>query len=69
MANAEDEGLKDEQVQVLLDNAGKLLAGNPSFSIDPLSWKTGKGESKLTFTLDLANPPDVKNLTPQEIAT
>ena len=68
MANAEDEGLKDEQIQVLLDNAGKLLAGNPSFSIDPLSWKTGKGESKLTFTLDLANPPDVKNLTPQEIA-
>ncbi|CAB3650472.1 DUF945 family protein [Achromobacter pestifer] len=68
MAQTEDEGLKDEQFQVLLDNAGKLLAGNPSFSIDPLSWKTAKGESKLNFTLDLANPSDVKNLTPQEIA-
>ncbi|WMD20083.1 DUF945 family protein [Achromobacter seleniivolatilans] len=67
MASAEDEGLKDEQFQSLLDNAGKLLAGNPSFSIDPISWKTPKGESKLTFTLDMANPPDVKNLTPQEI--
>lgn len=68
MASTEDEGLKDEQIQVLLDSAGKLLAGNPSFSIDPISWKTGKGESKLNFTLDLANPADVKNLTPQEIA-
>lgn len=67
MADARDEGLNDEQFQVLLDNAGKLLAGNPSFSIDPISWKTPKGESKLTFVLDLANPPDVKNLTPQEI--
>lgn len=68
MLGADDEGLKDEQVQVLLDNAGKLLAGNPSFSIDPLSWKTAKGESKLTFTLDLANPANAKDLTPQEIA-
>ncbi|KRC72916.1 hypothetical protein ASE30_08745 [Achromobacter sp. Root83] len=68
MLGASDEGLKDEQFQVLLDNAGKVLAGNPSFSIDPLSWKTAKGESKLTFTLDLANPPNAKELTPQEIA-
>nr|WP_317729040.1 DUF945 family protein [Achromobacter xylosoxidans] len=67
MVDVRDEGLNDEQFQVLLDNAGKLLAGNPSFSIDPISWKTPKGESKLTFVLDLANPPDVKNLTPQEI--
>ncbi|KGD90320.1 hypothetical protein JL37_20385 [Achromobacter sp. RTa] len=67
MMGASDEGLKDEQFDVLLDNAGKLLNGNPSFSIDPLSWKTAKGESKLTFTLDLANPPNVKELTPQEI--
>ena len=67
MMGASDEGLKDEQFDVLLDNAGKLLNGNPSFSIDPISWKTAKGESKLTFTLDLANPPNVKELTPQEI--
>ena len=68
MMGASDEGLQDEQFDVLLDNAGKLLSGNPSFSIDPISWKTAKGESKLTFALDLANPKDVKNLTPQEIA-
>ena len=68
MAQTEDEGLKDEQIQTMLDAGGKLLAGNPSFSIDPISWKTPKGESKLNFTLDLANPPDIKNLTPQEIA-
>lgn len=67
MMGASDEGLKDEQFDVLLDNAGKLLNGNPSFSIDPISWKTAKGESKLTFALDLANPPNVKDLTPQEI--
>ena len=67
MMGASDEGLKDEQFDVLLDNAGKLLDGNPSFSIDPISWKTAKGESKLTFALDLANPPNVKDLTPQEI--
>jgi uncharacterized protein YdgA (DUF945 family) len=67
MMGASDEGLKDEQVDTLLDNAGKLLEGNPSFSIDPISWKTAKGESKLTFALDLANPPNVKDLTPQEI--
>lgn len=68
MMGVSDEGLKDEQFDVLLDNAGKLLAGNPSFSIDPLSWKTAKGESKLTFSLELANPANVKDLTPQEIA-
>ena len=68
MLGADDEGLKDEQFQVLLDNAGKVLAGNPSFSIEPLSWKTAKGESKLTFSLDLANPANAKELTPQEIA-
>lgn len=68
MAQTEDEGLKDEQIQTMLDAGGKLLAGNPSFSIDPISWKTPKGESKLNFTLDLANPADIKNLTPQEIA-
>ncbi|MEN4919556.1 DUF945 family protein [Achromobacter spanius] len=67
MLGATDEGLKDEQFDVLLDNAGKLLAGNPSFSIDPLSWKTAKGESKLNFSLDLANPANAKDLTPQEI--
>ena len=67
MADTRDEGLNDEQFQVLLDNAGKLLSGNPSFSIDPISWKTAKGESKLTFSLDLANPPNAKDLTPQEI--
>ncbi|MGV2895714.1 DUF945 family protein [Achromobacter sp. AGC78] len=68
MAQTEDEGLKDEQIQTMLDAGGKLLAGNPSFSIAPISWKTPKGESKLNFTLDLANPADIKNLTPQEIA-
>lgn len=67
MADTRDEGLNDEQFQVLLDNGGKLLAGNPSFSIDPISWKTAKGESKLTFALDLSNPPNAKDLTPQEI--
>lgn len=67
MLGASDEGLKDEQFDAVLENAGKLLNGNPSFSIDPISWKTDKGESKLTFVLDLTNPPNVKDLTPQEI--
>ena len=67
MLGASDEGLKDEQFDAVLENAGKLLSGNPTFSIDPISWKTDKGESKLTFALDLTNPPNVKDLTPQEI--
>ncbi|QKH36677.1 DUF945 family protein [Achromobacter pestifer] len=67
MLGASDEGLKDEQFDAVLENAGKLLNGNPTFSIDPISWKTDKGESKLTFALDLTNPPNVKDLTPQEI--
>lgn len=67
MADTRDEGLNDEQFQVMMDSGGKVLAGNPSFSIDPISWKTAKGESKLTFTLDLAYPPNAKDLTPQEI--
>ena len=50
-------GLKDEQVQTLIDTATKLLAAKPTFSMDPISWKTAKGESKLTFALDLASPP------------
>ena len=67
MAGASDEGLKDEQVQTLIDTATKLLAAKPTFSMDPISWKTAKGESKLTFALDLASPTNLKDLTPQEI--
>ncbi len=68
MAGATDEGLKDEQVDSLLDTGTQLLAGNPSFAVEPLSWKTDKGESKLNFALELSNPADAKDLTPQEIA-
>ena len=57
MAGASDEGLKDEQVQTLIDTATKLLAAKPTFSMDPISWKTAKGESKLTFALDRRAPP------------
>ena len=67
VAGASDEGLKDEQVQTLIDTATKLLAAKPTFSMDPISWKTAKGESKLTFALDLASPANLKDLTPQEI--
>ena len=67
VAGASDEGLKDEQVQTLIDTATKLLAAKPTFSMDPISWKTAKGESKLTFALDLASPTNLKDLTPQEI--
>ncbi len=64
----EDEGLKDEQFQVLMENGSKLLTGNPSFAIDPISWKTTKGESKFAVTVNLTNPANAKDLTPQELA-
>ena len=54
-------------MQTLIDTATKLLAAKPTLSMDPISWKTAKGESKLTFALDLASPTNLKDLTPQEI--
>lgn len=41
------------------DNLRKLLAGQPSFSIAPLSWKTDKGESNLTASVSLDLPKDL----------
>lgn len=51
------EDYQKQAESVLLSNLPTLLKGNPSVSIDPLSWKNSKGES--TFTLDL----DLKDYT------
>lgn len=55
----------DEKLAALVqDNLRKLLAGQPSLSIAPLSWKTDKGESSLnaSVSLDLPKDLDTENL-------
>lgn len=39
----------------LMGTAQQLLAASPNFSIDPLSWKTAKGEHTLTVSVDLGS--------------
>ncbi|KAB7896833.1 DUF945 family protein [Rouxiella sp. S1S-2] len=41
---------------MLLSNLPILLKGNPSITIDPLSWKNSKGESTFTLQLDMKDP-------------
>lgn len=41
---------------LLLSKLPILLKGNPSITIDPLSWKNSKGESTFTLKLDLKDP-------------
>lgn len=42
----------------LLNNLPLLLKGNPSISIEPLSWKNTKGESTLAMNVDLVASPN-----------
>ncbi|WP_170948577.1 DUF945 family protein [Bordetella genomosp. 5] len=36
-----------------------LLAGNPTIKVEPLSWKTDKGESRFTLAVTLAKPTSI----------
>lgn len=54
--NPEEPELSAEQQQAFLDTLGKLLAGNPTISIDPFVVRTGKGESTFTLSVDLTKP-------------
>ncbi|HYG43336.1 MAG TPA: DUF945 family protein, partial [Bordetella sp.] len=50
------EALTPERRQALLQYGKQMLAGNPSLRLDPVTWKTAKGESRLTLALDLTKP-------------
>jgi uncharacterized protein YdgA (DUF945 family) len=45
-----------EEKQQLQTSLETVLAGNPTFTIDPLLVKTDKGEARFTLVLDLAKP-------------
>jgi uncharacterized protein YdgA (DUF945 family) len=47
---------QQQATELLAANLPLLLKGNPSISIDPLSWKNSKGESTFTLQLDLKDP-------------
>ncbi|MDX5626869.1 MULTISPECIES: YdgA family protein [unclassified Brenneria] len=56
-AAKEDPQAYQHQVMIaFLQNLPKLLKGNPSVAISPLSWKNSKGESTFTLTLDMTDP-------------
>ncbi|AWP83351.1 DUF945 family protein [Bordetella bronchiseptica] len=62
-----DEGLKDEQLTMLIENGGRLLAGGPSLSLGPVAWRTEKGESSLMSSIVLVKPATTSGeLTPRE---
>jgi uncharacterized protein YdgA (DUF945 family) len=50
--------LTPEEKQQAMAAGKALLAGSPTFFIDPISLKTAKGESRFTLNLDLTNPGD-----------
>ncbi len=64
-AQTEDEGLKDEQIQTMLDAGASCRRATRRSASTPSAGR--RLRYKLNFTLDLA-PADIKNLTPQEIA-
>lgn len=53
-----------EMGSLLAQNMTRLLQGNPTLSIEPLSWKNSKGESSFTLYLALTNPPTVQATDP-----
>lgn len=50
--------LTDERRQALMQLGRQLLAGNPSMRLDPVSWQTAKGESRLALAIDLTKLPE-----------
>ncbi|OZI67910.1 hypothetical protein CAL27_00080 [Bordetella genomosp. 1] len=52
--------LPPEQLQKLGEAALPLLANNPTIALEPVSWKTDKGESTLNLKLTLAQPANAK---------
>ncbi len=53
-----DADVDDDLLPAVEANVRKLLAGKPSLSIAPVSWKTDKGESLFTATVDLDLPQE-----------
>lgn len=47
---------RQQATALLLSKLPILLKGNPSITIDPLSWKNSKGESTFTLKLDMKDP-------------
>src|SRR5690606_106614 len=56
--------LTDERRDTLLRLGRELLAGNPSMRLDPISWQTAKGESRVTLAIDLAKPAALDTAPP-----
>ncbi|MBO9356443.1 DUF945 family protein [Bordetella petrii] len=57
--------LTPERRQALLQSGTQVLAGNPSLRLDPVTWQTAKGESRLALTLDLTKPPSLDAQAPE----
>ncbi|MFC4299763.1 DUF945 family protein [Castellaniella hirudinis] len=51
-----DQSAAEALMPVLSNHVFKLLAGKPTVRIDPLLWKTDKGESRLTAAVTLTRP-------------
>lgn len=51
-----DQSAAEALMPVLSDKAFKLLAGQPTVRIDPILWKTDKGEGRFTASVTLTRP-------------
>lgn len=68
VAEKNPDDLKDELLPVFLSSGKKILAGKPTLAIEPISWKTGKGESTLNFSVGFTLPEgEIDDLKPEEI--
>jgi uncharacterized protein YdgA (DUF945 family) len=57
MGSAGSEDALKEGMTKLMGSGQQLLAANPTFSIDPLLWKTDKGEQRATLSMQFDRLP------------
>ncbi|VFR20741.1 Putative GTP-binding protein YdgA [plant metagenome] len=64
-----DAAARDAAQQKLLVSANEVLAAKPSFSIDPVLWKTPQGESRFDLKLAMQAPkqPITTAVTPRQL--
>lgn len=65
--DADTEQRTEKLATLVMDNLRKILAGQPTLSIEPLSWKTDKGESRFTASVALDLPKDLDSQTLQDL--
>jgi uncharacterized protein YdgA (DUF945 family) len=65
--SSSDDALKDGMTK-MMGSGQQLLAANPTFAIDPLLWKTDKGEQRATLSVQFDRLPIEQTSNTRDIA-